>query len=753
MGSLHPRAGHERAPDLESWRPLLLSRAAIDPLLASGRVFAVHDTLLEQLEELIETRTAHRKLSPAEKRALAEAYPGGPLEEYGTWVFYPWSGKLVHVLPEPELRELRTSRNRNKITAAEQERLRGARVGVAGLSVGQATALTVALEEVAGELRLADFDRLSLSNLNRLRAPIESIGVNKAVLTAREIFGFNPYANVKLFPEGIREESLDEFLIGEAKLSILFEECDDLRMKVRLRERARELRIPVLMETSDRGLFDVERFDEEPDRPIFHGLTGALRAEELDGMGSYEKVPVVLKIIGAGTMSKRMAASLLDIDATLRTWPQLASAVALGGAINTDVARRILLGQHHGSGRFYVDLERAIAPGQGSFETAIREHPGSDSIERPTLELPPIAPARWPPTRDEVRTLVAYATLAPSGGNVQPWRFEYRGATLFCFFDRERARSFLDFRERASALAFGALAENLALTARRMGLEAEIAAFPDRERPDLFFTARLAPREPASPHPDDELARMVPLRLTNRRRAASAPLSDREREELEAIAEAAGVELALLSDAGARDAAGAIVASAERIRLLSDRMHREMMSEIRWSPEEAARTRDGLDLETLELDPTERAGMQILSQWPIMRTIDRVGGGAGLEKAARKTIAAACAVGLVSVRGTSLPEFFAAGRGIERLWLTATARGLGFQPMTAAVYMFAQLEEAPGGFSDAARDELLALRARWRAIFPGAGAGEAMFFRLVRAGAPHARSLRRRVEDVLSFPR
>jgi hypothetical protein len=26
------------------------------------------------------------------------------------------------------------------------------------------------------------------------------------------------------------------------------------------------------METSDRGVLDVERFDLEPDRPIFHGL-------------------------------------------------------------------------------------------------------------------------------------------------------------------------------------------------------------------------------------------------------------------------------------------------------------------------------------------------------------------------------------------------------------------------------------------------------------------------------------------------
>ena len=49
-------------------------------------------------------------------------------------------------------------------------------------------------------------------------------------------------------------------------------------MKVLLRERARELRMPVVMETSDRGVLDVERFDLEPDRPLLHG--------RMDGMTS-----------------------------------------------------------------------------------------------------------------------------------------------------------------------------------------------------------------------------------------------------------------------------------------------------------------------------------------------------------------------------------------------------------------------------------------------------------------------------------
>jgi tRNA A37 threonylcarbamoyladenosine dehydratase len=121
------------------------------------------------------------------------------------------------------------------------------------LSVGNAAALTLALEGVGDWFRLADFDALSLSNLNRLRAGVHDIGVNKAILAARQIVEIDPYVHVAPFPAGISATDIDTFLAG---LDLLIEECDDLHIKVAIRERARALRIPVIMDTSDRGLLD-----------------------------------------------------------------------------------------------------------------------------------------------------------------------------------------------------------------------------------------------------------------------------------------------------------------------------------------------------------------------------------------------------------------------------------------------------------------------------------------------------------------
>ena len=87
---------------------------------------------------------------------------------------------------------MRTDRNRNKFRPEEQARLTGKRVGIIGLSVGQSVALTMALERTAGELRLADFDRIELTNLNRIRSRAHAIRMNKAVNVAREIAEIDP---------------------------------------------------------------------------------------------------------------------------------------------------------------------------------------------------------------------------------------------------------------------------------------------------------------------------------------------------------------------------------------------------------------------------------------------------------------------------------------------------------------------------------------------------------------------------------
>src|SRR5258708_1043474 len=247
-------------------------KKAFNDLHSENKILFVHDEIYTQLQELIKSQNPSVRIKSDEYEARITDYlKGEDINEYGVWVYYPWSRRLVHLLDEDEFTEVRTNRNQYKITREEKHLLSTKKIGIIGLSVGQSIALTLSMERGFGELRLADFDTLELSNLNRIRTGLHNMGIPKVVIAAREIAEIDPFLKVSWFFDGIREANMDTFFTGNGKLDLLVDECDGLDIKIISRYKARELKIPVVMDTSDRGMLDVERFDLEPDRPILHG--------------------------------------------------------------------------------------------------------------------------------------------------------------------------------------------------------------------------------------------------------------------------------------------------------------------------------------------------------------------------------------------------------------------------------------------------------------------------------------------------
>lgn len=315
----------------------------------------VVDTIEEQLMELVKMERPDYSFTDDEALLAARVRLGESPETYGCWVYYPWKNTLVHLLNEADFVKVRTNRNQYKITPQEQALLERKRVGIIGLSVGSGVALAMAMERTAGELRIADFDTLDLSNLNRLRSSVTNLGIEKSVLVAREIAEIDPFLRVTLFQNGITAENIGEFLDGDdAPLDLLVEECDSLPIKLRARIEARRRAIPVIMETSDRGMVDVERFDIDPNLGILHGRISDTECEELLTTGTWTP-EVTAKIMTMKESSERMRRSVMELGKTITRWPQLASEVTAGAGVVTHLSRKILLGDHLIRGRKFLD--------------------------------------------------------------------------------------------------------------------------------------------------------------------------------------------------------------------------------------------------------------------------------------------------------------------------------------------------------------------------------------------------------------
>ncbi|MGB0403047.1 MAG: ThiF family adenylyltransferase [Salibacteraceae bacterium] len=309
------------------------------------------DFFEDQKKELRKTKLY--SLSPREQdEYLNKAEP--------TWVYYPWDRTLIKIVSEKDFIAIRTSRNLYKITAEEQALLSSKKVGVVGLSVGRTVSLTMALERTFEELRIADFDTIELSNLNRLKTPLKDYNLAKTVSTKREILGIDPFLSVKMFSKGLQNNNIDEFFTGGGKLDLVIDECDSLEIKILIRKKAKELGIPVLMDTSDRGMIDIERYDLDNEIQYFNGLIGDFDPPYNFELGPEEKAALLGQVIDFENLSDRAKLSIQEIGGSISTWPQLASSVVMGGGVTANVVRRIFLNETIKSGRYYIDLSNLI---------------------------------------------------------------------------------------------------------------------------------------------------------------------------------------------------------------------------------------------------------------------------------------------------------------------------------------------------------------------------------------------------------
>ncbi|MCW3122793.1 MAG: hypothetical protein JWQ38_2285 [Flavipsychrobacter sp.] len=734
-----------------------------DALLANGHVF-FHDELYDQLKQLIKSRNPSRTLDTDDyKRLIAEHLNGVDMDHYGVWVYYPWSHRLVHILDESEFIELRTSANKNKITIAERDILATKKVGVIGLSVGQSVSVTLAMERVCGELRLADFDELELNNLNRLRTGLHNLGILKVYIVAREIAEIDPYFKVVCYTDGITDDNIDAFFLDGGKLDAVIDECDGINIKILCRIKAKALNVPVLMEASDRATLDVERFDLEPGRPIMHGWLEHLTLD-LDVLRNLktneEKIPYILPISGIDTLSARMQASMIEMRNTLTTWPQLATAVALGGALTADTCRRIFLGQYTDSGRYFIDLEQLIPDTRPKEKYTLPAMPSpvTDSAMKDlALQVKSvITPAAYIPTTDEVTEMVGAAIKAPSAGNSQPWKWYFHDSYLFLFYEYTDVISFGDFEQIASYIACGAALENLELKAYSLNLKTEIHLFPITARKEMVAVIGFHKgADGMSLHCPGELVEQIDIRHTDRGRRDRKDILPNIQSALHmAVASIPGAQLTLVTDQEKINAFSNIIGPVERLKLLEPAGHFEFyQQELRWNDDGNSVDNDGIDVDRLGISPQEIILLKMAKKPEVAALLKSWKGGQALEYSSRAAVGSASAIGIISMPGSSSEDYISGGRAMERMWLTATKNNIAIHPMMAPILYFARITQGKGAeLSLSMKDELKSLYDQYLGLCDGINDREQVFLFKLGPSDDHAPiSKRNPVNKILSF--
>lgn len=390
-----------------------------------------------------------------------------------------------------------------------------------------------------------------------------------------------------------------------------------------------------------------------------------------------------------------------------------------------------------------------------------------------TLEMPPAI---------SLRRLVEAAILAPTPDNNQPWLFAVRGKTLAVYLDPARTLP-SDVHSMFDLVGIGAAIENAVIAARHVGLKAEVSlAEVERARalPDALPAPYSPPQDkpggslaqgssgtPAQPDPlrprpvavlkflagarPDPLYPFLATRCTNRKLYSAIPIPQEVLGRIGAAAASfAEVQLHWMTDRPQIGRLAALVAVGDRFRLQYPPFHNEIYRQVRFTAEQAERTRDGLDLRTLALPPGTGLVLRFLRPWSRMQWIHRLRLTALLTLPSMLSVRRSGALGAISVPAPAAAHYVSAGRALERLWLAATAEGLSLQPLGSLPIFLAQWEQLAGRNLSASHQRLaLQLSHKLRQSIAGLGGRTlVMLFRTGYAPSPHFRSLRRPPEEV-----
>jgi hypothetical protein len=367
------KAATTASHDTESWQPILIemgskkSETALNELVEKHRVRQIIDNYDEQYAELVVSRHPQLYQSSLEvkreslKEYLADHFAGKKPWQMGAWVYYPWTGNLIHILEKELFIESRTIRNKDLITADEQQKYGDFAVGCAGMSVGSNVALSLGISGGSQKIKLADGAVISASNLNRIMTGVYDVGNSKSLVIARKLAEMNPFMEVARFGN-IDETNVDDFFMRPWPINVVVDEIDDLKTKILLRVEARKRRIPVVMvtDTGDDAMLDVERFDLDGSLPLFHGVVPGVEELLTKEVSKREWLKYATSIIGPQNTSLRLQQSLLKIGTKLVTQPQIGPSAMMSGVVAAYAIRQIALGEKLKSGRTIISLDKHL---------------------------------------------------------------------------------------------------------------------------------------------------------------------------------------------------------------------------------------------------------------------------------------------------------------------------------------------------------------------------------------------------------
>ncbi len=429
----------------------------------------------------------------------------------------------------PFIYEKAFSRNIGWVSTWEQQILRQKTVAIAGMGgVGGVHLLTLARLGIEN-FHIADMDYFEVENFNRqVGAFMSTVGEDKAATLKRMALDINPEANIKIFPQGVLDENLEEFLEG-ADLYVDGLDAFVLDVRRKIFAHCHTNGIPAV--TAGPLGWGSAYMIFSPDGMSFEEYF------QLEGLPFEKQAVNFLFGLGSAGLHRPYIMDPYQINLSAKKGPSTSPSCQLCAGVAGVQTAKILLNR----GRVYA------APWYHQFdpcrEKLVRRYlPGGNKniFQRLKLKLAykfakDLSKKAMPfPEIDqslsELEQILDYARWTPSGDNNQPWHFEILGKDQIQIHMCKLDDFYHVLRDyHAIYLTAGFLLETLRIAATNFGRELEWRVAKNQEEEKISFIIDL----PKTERQKDPLINFIMIRSVNRKSYKKAQLSAQDKEALE----------------------------------------------------------------------------------------------------------------------------------------------------------------------------------------------------------------------------
>ncbi|PXX43779.1 ThiF family adenylyltransferase [Undibacterium pigrum] len=596
------------------------------------------------------------------------------------------------------------SRNLGWLSELEQEQLRHKRVAIAGMGgVGGAHLLTLARLGI-GSFHIADFDHFDTANTNRQAGATQSsMGLPKVSVMQVMAADINPELEIQAFPDGVDLGNMDAFLDG---VDIYIDSLDFF---------AFDIRRQVFAACYRKGIPAVTAAPLGMGTAVLTFLPGRMSFEDYFQMQGQDEFEQGLRFLLGLAPARLHMAYLVDpgrIRLDLKKGPSTVMACQLCAGVAATEALKILLkrgqvrpaphGVHYDAYR--QALKKTWLPGGNRNPLQKLKL----SIARKILGAS-LAASSQTETRDlsAVEKVLEKARWAPSGDNVQNWRFEIQDSRRFHIYAYDTRETVVyDFEGRPSQIALGALLETIYIAASEQKLHAVFKRMDDEhDLPNVRFPVYEVELLADLCHTPDGLATWIERRTVQRRPLSTRPLTKAEKQ---ALNSAVGKDFSLQWQEGwgSRLRMASLLWRNAKIRLTMPEAFQVHKNVIQWN---ARFSHDRIPDQAIGMD---KLGLKLMRwamhSWARISWMNRYLAGTWLPRLQLDFLPGiACAAHFILVARKAprtLEDYVAAGRALQRLWLTASSLGIQMQPeMTPLIFnWYVQAAQNPSSNPDIA---------------------------------------------------